>query len=306
MIEFRHFQTLIALAEAGNMARAAERIHLTQSALSHQIKGMEETYGTPLFVRKTNPLRWTPPGERLVALAYDVTRAIDDAERDIVRLLEGTSGELRIAVECHSCFDWLMPSMDRFRERWPEVEMDLVSGFHPDPVALLEENRAELVIVSHRQKRANVRFFPLFSYVQPALIARDHPLLKKKYLTATDFANETLITYPIPDERMDLMRQVLKPANIDPPRRTAMLTVAILQLVASKRGIATLPSWAIMPYLESGYIRAMPITKNGLRCNLYAAVRSSSEEVSYLKEFIHLMRDVSQKSLKDITLLDLD
>jgi len=304
MIDLRHFQTLISLAESGNMAKAAKRIYLTQSALSHQLKAVEDHYGVPLFIRKSSPLRWTPVGERLVALAYDVTRAISDADRDIARLQEGKAGELRIAVECHSCFDWLMPSMDVFREHWPEVEMDLVSGFHPDPVGLLEENRSDCVIVSQKQKREGVCFLPLFHYVQPALLAKNHRLLKKSHLTARDFANETLITYPIPDERMDLMRQVLQPANVDPPRRTVMLTVAILQLVASGRGIATLPAWAIKPYLDRDYVVTKPITKKGLHCKLYAAIRESSTHTAYMEDFIKTTRDVSVRELDDLELLD--
>ena len=304
MIELRHFQTLIALAESGNMAKAAKRIHLTQSALSHQIKAIEDHHGEALFARKSSPLRWSPIGERLVALAYDVTRTIADADRDLARLKEGKSGELRIAVECHSCFDWLMPSMDVFRDHWPEVEMDLVSGFHPDPVGLLEENRADLVIVSQRHKREGVVFLPLFHYAQPALLAKDHPLLRKSHLTARDFAKETLITYPIPDERMDLMRQVLQPAGVNPERRTAMLTVAILQLVASRRGIATLPAWAIQPYLDRNYVATLPITKKGLQCKLYAAIRDTSAQSAYMKEFIETMRKVSIRDLEDIELLE--
>lgn len=304
MPEVRQLQTLIALAETGNMARAAKRLHLTQSALSHQIKGLEDDYATLLFLRKTNPLRWTPVGARLVALSYDIIRAITDTERDIARLLEGKSGELRIAVECHSCFDWLMPSMDVFREHWPEVEMDLVSGFHPDPIGLLDDNRSDLVIVSQTQKRPGITYLPLFQYFQPVLMANDHPFLKKTHLTARDFAQETLITYPIPDERMDLMRQVLQPAGVDPVRRTAMLTVAILQLVASRRGLTTLPAWTIQPFLDRKYISQRPITRNGLRCKLYAAVRESTARMAYMQDFIQTVRQLAQRDLKNIELLN--
>jgi LysR family transcriptional regulator for metE and metH len=148
--------------------------------------------------------------------------------------------ELRIAVECHSCFDWLMPSMDAFREHWPRVELDLVSGFHADPVGLLGENRADLVIVSHAQKRDGVSFHPLFSYEVLALVSRHHPLARKLFVTASDFKNETLVTYPIPDDRLDLVRDVLQSAKVNPERRKTELTVAILQLVASGRGVAAL------------------------------------------------------------------
>lgn len=300
MLELRHLETLVALAETGSMAAAATRISLTQSALSHQLKALEAHYGCVLFERKTSPLRWTPTGERLVALAYDLDRRINDANREIARLLEGKAGQLRIAVECHSCFDWLMPSMDRFRENWDEVEMDLVSGFHPDPVELLAENRADLVIVSRKQNRAGTDFHPLFGYLMPAILGKKHPLAKKQHLTARDFANETLITYPIPDERLDLIRQVLGPAKVTPERRSATLTEAILQLVASDRGISALPAWAIQRYLDREYVIGRPVTAKGLRCELYAATTSSGSQKAYLQEFLHIMKETCFRQLKEI------
>lgn len=304
MLELRHFETLVALAETGSLASAANRVHLTQSALSHQIKALESHYGCTLFERKTSPLRWTPIGERLVALAYDVDRRIADTNREVARLLEGKSGQLRIAVECHSCFDWLMPAMDVFRDNWDEVEMDLVSGFHPDPVELLGENRADLVIVSRKKKRAGIDFHPLFAYYMPAIVGKRHPLVKKKFLTASDFADETLITYPIPDERLDLVRQVLGPAKIDPERRTATLTEAILQLVASGRGLAALPAWAIQRYLDREYVIGKPITRSGLRCELYAATTRSGSQTAFMSDFVETMRDVSFRQLQGIEPLD--
>lgn len=300
MLELRHLHTLVALAETGSLAAAASRIHLTQSALSHQVKALEEHYGSALFERKTTPLRWTPVGERLVALAYDIDRRIADANREVARLLEGRAGQLRIAVECHSCFDWLMPSMDVFRENWEEVEMDLVSGFHPDPVELLKENRADLVIVSRKKRHQGIDFHPLFRYRMPAILGRKHRLAGKSHLTARDFAGETLITYPIPDERLDLVRQVLGPAKVEPERRTATLTEAILQLVASGRGIAALPAWAIQRYLDREYVIGRPIGKNGLWCELYAATTVTGSSTAYMADFIKTMRDVCFRQLRGI------
>ena len=153
MLELRHLRTVQTLAEAGNLSRAAQRLHLTQSALSHQVRALEAHYGAALFERKSVPLRLSVAGQRLLALAREVDAQVAAAERDVARIAQGNSGTLRIAVECHSCFDWLMPSMDAFRERWPEVELDLVGGFHADPMGLLGADRADLVIVSKAQPR---------------------------------------------------------------------------------------------------------------------------------------------------------
>ena len=135
-LELRHLRTLLALKETGSVSMAAKRVYLTQSALSHQIKLMEEQFGLPLFERKSNPLRFTAAGDRLIRLANEILPKVVDAERELARVKHGDAGQLRIAVECHTCFDWLMPAMDEFRQHWSLVELDIVSGFHTDPVGL--------------------------------------------------------------------------------------------------------------------------------------------------------------------------
>ncbi len=300
MIDVRQLRSLIAIAETGNLSRAAQRLSLSQPALSHQMKLWEDQLGAELFERKSQPLKLSPVGQRLLATAYDTDRLLRQAERDVVRILEGVCGQLRMAVECHSCFDWLMPSMDEFREGWPEVEMDLVSGFHPDPVGLLLEERADLVIVSRATPRAGVVYHPLFKYEVLALMAHRHPLAEKSCLQARDFARETLVTYPIPDERIDVIREVLKPAGIEPARRTTELTVAILQLVASMRGIAAMPGWAVQPYLDRDYVASRPIRKNGLFANLYAATTREAATTPYMMEFLSIMKRVSFNTLKGV------
>ncbi len=300
-LELRHLRTLSAIAETHSLSKAAARLHLTQPAVSHQVKALEDLYALPLFERKTMPLKLTPAGQRLLLLARALEQQVAEAERDLARIADGRVGQLRIAVECHSCFDWLMPSMDAFRERWPEIEMDLVSGFHADPVGLLHEDQADLVIVSHALKRPNTTFHPLFRYEVSALLAREHALAAKPYLVARDFAKETLVTYPIPDDRIDVLREVLIPARIDPAkRRTAMLTVAILQLVASRRGIAAMPRWAVQPFLDREYVVARPIGKRGLQSALYAATTDEVAKTAWMRDFLEIMRRVSFASLQGI------
>lgn len=301
MLEIRHLHALIALSETGNLSKAGRRLHLSQPALSHQIKTIEAHLGIALFERKSNPLRLSPSGERLLGTAYEVVKTLRQCERDVARIAEGKAGQLRIAVECHSCFDWLMPAMDQFRVAWPEVEMDLVSGFQPDPTGLLAEDQADLVIVSKAAARKDIVHHPLFRYEVLALLAHKHPLTRKSHLTAQDFAKETLLTYPIPDDRIDIVREVLGPAGVNPVRRTAMLTVAILQLVASQRGIAAMPGWAVQPYLEKDYVASRPVRRSGVQANLYAATTRLLSHSAYMREFIATMRKVSFSTLKGIS-----
>ncbi|WP_165089210.1 LysR family transcriptional regulator [Neisseria yangbaofengii] len=305
IIELRHLKTLLALEETGSVSLAAKRVFLTQSALSHQIRALENYYDTPLFERKSTPLRFTPAGERLLQLARDLMPQVATAERDLAQIIEGEAGELRVAVECHTCFDWLMPAMGEFRPLWPQVELDIVSGFHVDPVGLLLQHRADVAIVSEAEPQTGITYFPLFSYEMVGICAKDHPLNHKNIWEAEDFSDETLITYPVPDDMLDLVKKVLKPKGINPPRRHSELTIAIIQLVASRRGIAALPYWTVMPYLEKGYVTSCKITSDGLRSELYAAMRTEDVHKSYIDNFCQIVRDRSFADLSGLSVLEM-
>jgi LysR family transcriptional regulator for metE and metH len=297
ILELRHLQTLLALVETGTVSGAAARLFLTQSAVSHQIKQLEEHYGASLFERKTRPLRLSAAGQRLHTLAETLLKLVREAERDMARIASGEAGQLRIAVECHTCFDWLMPAMDRFREHWPEIELDLVSGFHADPLALLLDNRAELVVASEPEPRKGIAFHPLFRFEIVGLVSRQHPYAPKDFLEPEDFAGETLISYPVPEDMLDIVRKVLKPQGIESKRRTAELTVAILQLVASRRGLAALPRWTVQSYLERDYVLAKPIGRKGLWSELYAATPEAMTASAYLLDFLDTVRSESFRNL---------
>lgn len=290
MLEIRHLRTLTAIAEAGTISRAADRVHLTQSALSHQLKALESHYGVPMVSRDGQSVKLTEPAQRLVQLAQTLFGEIQAAERDVAKIAAKPVGTLRIALECHTCFEWLMPVMDSFRTSWPQVELDLVSGFHPHPLALLTEGKADMVIGTERKARRNLVYHPLFRFEILAVLPTDHALRAKPFLSAPDFAGETLITYPVPEERIDLIRYVLKPEGIHPERRTTELTIAILQLVASRRGLAALPSWGISNHLRYGYVISKRIGKKGLWNDLYGITTKKVARQPFIREFLDTAR----------------
>lgn len=300
ILELRHLRTLMALQETGSVSRAAKRVHLTQSALSHQIKTLQEHYGLSIVQRRGQSVELTDAGKNLVTLAEKVLEEIQATERGLAKLSQQTSGSLRIALECHTCFDWLMPLMDAFRQNWPDVELDLVSGFHSDPVKLLEEGGADVVIGSECKPRRGIVHHPLFRFEILAVLAPEHPLRGKRILHAADFAGLTLITYPVPEDRIDLILQVLKPAGIHPQRRTAELTVAILQLVASRRGVAALPSWGIKSYVDHDYVIARRIGSSGLWSDLYVSTLKETASRPYLRDFLTTSRNTCFATLDGI------
>jgi LysR family transcriptional regulator for metE and metH len=304
MIEVRHLRSLLAIEQAGKLAPAAAQVHLSASALSHQIRVLESHYGLALFERSPRQgLRFTPAGQRLLALARQVAAAVGDAERDLARLQGDTRGELRIALECHTCFDWLMPVMTEFRRRWPEVEVDLVAGFHPEPLALIREGKADLVIGSMPKARRPYHVAPLFRFEILVVLPVDHPLSRRRRLEAHDLAGETLITYPVPEPRIDLIREVLAPAGIRLPRRTAELTIAILQLVASRRGIASLPNWGVKSHVDHDEVVAKRIGARGLWSELHAVAPRALGDRAYLHDFVAIVRDTCAAQLDGIELL---
>ncbi len=275
MIEIRHLRSLKAIAESGKLANAAERVHLTQSALSHQIRAIENHYEITLFERTAQGLRFTPVGERL--------------------------------LECHTCFDWLTPVIDAFRRTWPEVELDLVAGFHSDPWGLIKEGKADIVIGGLPDSTPAPAYQALahqalFKFEIVAVLPNEHVLHKKPYLQAADFSDETLITYPVPEERIDLIRHVLSPAGIKVTRRTSELTIAIMQLVASRRGLAALPSWGVQSYIEHEYVIAKSIGKHGLWSELYATALPDLMLKPYVMDFVSIIRTTCLKHLKAIQL----
>lgn len=303
MIEIRHLRSLVAIAESKNLSAAAERVHLTQSALSHQLRALETHYDAPLFERGRQGLRATKAGERLLELARDVLARIGDAERDLTRLKEDGRGELRIVLECHTCFDWLMPVIGEFRRRWPQVEVDLVAGFHAAPLALLRSGKSDLVIGSELPKGRDYVATPLFRFEILLVLPLEHSLRNRRRIEAVDLAGETLITYPVPPSRIDFIRDVLEPAGVKLERRTAELTVAILQLVASNRGIAALPSWGVKSYVDHDYVIAKRIGARGLWSSLHAVTLRRNANRRYVQDFVQVVREQCAASLDGIELL---
>jgi LysR family transcriptional regulator for metE and metH len=304
MLDLRHLRSMLAIAQSPTLGNAAARLHLTQSALSHQIRAMETHYGLALFERQPRGLRLTLAGNRLVTLARSVLPQVEDAQRDLTRLQSDTRGEMRIALECHTCFDWLMPVMDEFRRRWPEVEVDLVAGFHSDPLGMLREGRADVVIGSAPRKRRTYVVRPLFRFEILLVIPNEHRLRRKRFIVARDLLDETLITYPVPEARIDLIREILTPAGMRLERRTAELTVAVLQLVASRRGIAALPNWGVKNYVEHEYVLAKHIGRKGLWSELHATAPKVLADKLYFNDFVSIVRSSCEADLEGIELLD--
>ncbi len=301
MLEIRHLETLCAIRDAGSLQEAAERLHVTQSALSHQLRDLEVRLKTPLLNRRTRPARLTTAGLRILALADEILPQVKATERELQRLAAGRTGRLHLAIDCHSCFQWLMPALDAFRHDWPDVELDLSAAFSFAPLPALVRGDLDVVVTSDPQAIEAVEYVPLFRYELVLAVAAANPLAQYKYIEPYQLADQVLITYPVERQRLDVFTAFLDPASVEPAAlRKAELTPIIAQLVASQRGVAALPNWALTEYLDQSWLRLCHLGTQGVWRTLYAAVRSEDVQADYLQAFIKQARDTCFKTLTGI------
>ncbi|MDZ7670176.1 MAG: LysR family transcriptional regulator [Gammaproteobacteria bacterium] len=306
-VELRHLRTLVALRDTGSLVEAAERVFLTQSALSHQLKDLETRLGCSLFIRKTRPVRFTTSGQRLLKLADEVLPLVHGAERDLARLAGGEAGRIFMAIECHSCFEWLLPAIDRYREAWSDVELDIASGFHFAPLPALGRGDLDLVITADPIDDPGFAYLPLFSYEAQLAVARDHRLAERPWIEPEDLTRETLISYPVDRERLDIFKQFLDPAGVEPGGiRNAELTTMMVQLVASGRGVVCLPNWALHEYRQRDYVLVKSLGEEGVWPTLYAAVRRDQQAAPFIQGFVEVAKQTCFDNLVGIVTAETD
>ena len=290
-IEFRHLRTIKAIHEEGGLAKAADSLFITQSALSHQIKGLEEQAGVELFIRRSKPMRLSPAGMKMLKLAEEVLPRVAALEEDFSGLRAGKSGRLHIAIECHACFDWLLPVLEAFRKTWPDVDVDIRPGLQFEALPALVRQDVDLVVSSDPEDLADVEFSPLFDYEPVFVCAADHPLADRTWVDAHDFADQTLITYPVDRARLDVFSQLLFPAGVEPQAvRQVELSAVILLLVASGRGVAVLPDWVVRDVGATGSIVTKPLTEAGVTRRLYGATRAEDTGKPFMSHVLKLCR----------------
>lgn len=300
-LELRHLRTIRAIHQAGGLARAADLMNMTQSALSHQVAGLEAQVGMELFVRRSKPMTLSAAGIRMLRAAERILPEITALEEEFRALQAGKTGRLHIAIQCHACFDWLFPVLELFRHAWPEVDVDIRAGLAFDSFPALLREEVDLVISSNPEPLSGITFNPLFDYHPMFIASSQNPLAAKAVIEAEDFRDQTLITYPVPRDKLDVFTELLTHAKIEPrAQRPVELTAVILMLVGSNRGVAVLPDWVLRDVKSNAdYVtrplapppgKTDPITKR-----LYAATRQEDAAKPYIGHFLKLGRSEAVK-----------
>lgn len=287
MIERSHLEILQAVEQEGSMTAAAEALCLTQSALSHSMKKLEQQLGTRLWVREGRQLRPTQAGETLLSLANRLLPQFEHAETLVSQLARGQRGTLRIGMECHPCYQWLLKVVGPYLEQWPGVDVDVKQRFQFGGIGALFGYDIDVLVTPDPLYRKGLVYEPVFDYEQVLVVGRDHPLAGKAHVLPADLEEETLITYPVAPERLDIYALFLAPAHSSPARhKTIETTDIMLQMVAAGRGVAALPRWLVAEYAPRIPVHPVKLGPEGIHKQIFLGLRERDGSVDYLQAFM--------------------
>jgi LysR family transcriptional regulator, regulator for metE and metH len=290
-LEIRHLKLVAAIADTGSITRAGNRLHLTQSALSHQLRDAEEQLGVQLFERSSGKMTLTSAGERLLQSARSVLAELDRAELDIRKNGASARGLIRMSTQCTTVYHWFPPRLIAFQKQFPEVEVQLVIEATNNPFEALLEGKLDLAIISDPIRNRKIRYTPLFEDDFIVIVPPGHRLAEKAFVAAEDLAEENILIYP-PKEESTILTEILNPAGIRPRKvQEVMLTETIIEMVIGGLGIAGLARWAVGPQLASGALIGLPLKPPGFRWSWSVAQLRANRPPAYIQEFIRILSE---------------
>jgi LysR family transcriptional regulator for metE and metH len=293
MMEIRHLKLIKAIVEEGSITKAIDRLFLTQSALSYQLKEAEHHLGTKIFLRVNKKMILTRAGEKLYAAANDILNQLQSTEQEIKKMVFGESGDIRISTECYSSYHWLPSVVKQFQLLYPNVEVKLVTEATHYPLQKLQAGDLDIAITSDPVESNTIRYIELFQDEMMAVVADNHAWTKKKYVIAEDFADQHLLIHSLPLETVTVHQLILKPAGVTPKKITPLpLTEASIEMVKADMGIMVMAKWALQPYLKNSNLVAIKIGRSGLKRKHYVATMADgSKPPAYFTHFIDFLRN---------------
>lgn len=291
MIERIHLSLIREVDRRGSLTAAADVLCLTQSALSHTVKKLEQQLGTPVWTREGRSLRLTQAGRYLLALSERVLPQLEHAERLMHEYARGERGTLRIGMECHPCYQWLLKVVDPYLAAWPEVDVDVKQRFQFGGLKALHGYEIDLLVTPDPLFKPGLNFVPVFDYEQVLVVAAGHPLAGRSHAEPADLSNDVLITYPVDLERLDIYNQFFLPAGCAPrQRKTIETTDIMLQMVASGRGVAALPRWLVDEYAGRMAVAPVRLGQDGVFKQIFLGTREVDAGTAYLEAFVDIAR----------------
>ena len=286
MLDRIHLSIVQEVERQGSLTAAAGVLHVTQSALSHSMKKLEQQLGTEIWLREGRSLRLTQAGQYLLAVANRVLPQLNLAEERLQQFAQGERGSLRIGMECHPCYQWLLKIVSPYLAAWPDVDVDVKQKFQFGGIGALFGYEIDLLVTPDPLNKSGLVFEPVFDYEQVLVVAGNHPLAKEEYVKPRQLVSEVLVAYPVPVDRLDIYSMFLTPACVTPKRHKPIETTDImLQMVASGRGLAALPRWLVLEY-DTMNLVPVRLGKKGISKHIYLGVREADTGIDYLRAFI--------------------
>jgi LysR family transcriptional regulator for metE and metH len=291
-LERTHLAIVQEVEKQGSLTAAANVLCVTQSALSHSMKKLEQQLGTAIWLREGRSLRLTQAGQYLLAVANRVLPQLTLAEGRLRQFAQGERGTLRIGMECHPCYQWLLKVVSPYLAAWPDVDVDVKQKFQFGGIGALFGYEIDLLVTPDPLFKPGLKFEPVFDYEQVLVVARDHKLAKAPYVKPQQLMNEVLITYPVATDRLDIYNQFLLPVGVTPKRhKTIETTDIMMQMVGSGRGVAALPRWLVQEYASKVDVVPIRLGPNGIAKQIFLGARETDLGIDYLQAFIELARE---------------
>ena len=289
-LDSRHLRLIAEVARAENVTRAADRLNVTQSAVSHQLRELEDKLGTALFIRSGRRMLPTAAGRLLADAATNVLGTIGDIEHKVSQLARNIAGELRVSAHCHTGYHWLPALVEGLRRRYPAFEVRISPEFTLNPIAALLDAKLDLAIMNDDSDDRRVRYYELFDDEHVAIVDPAHRWAARAFVTPEELVSEQLYLYSRSIDDSFLVQKVLKPAGIPLQRVTYLqLTEGILEMVKAGMGVSVLPRWSIVNVIASGEIKPIRITKSGVFRKWFAATLRNVAPTPFMEEFIRLL-----------------
>lgn len=290
-LERIHLEIVHAVAQQGTLTAAAEKLHLTQSALSHAVRKLEDHLGLAIWHREGRSLRLTQAGEYLLAAANRLLPQLAYTEERLRQFAQGERGSLRIGMECHPCYQWLLKIVSPYLAQWLDVDVDVKQKFQFGGIGALFGYEIDMLVTPDPLYKPGLTFEPVFDYEQVLVVCSQHPLRGAEYVLPKQLSDETLITYPVAIERLDIYNLFLTPAGIAPKRHKIIETTDImLQMVASGRGVAALPRWLVEEQSAKFDVIPLRLGRRGVKKQIFLGFREADADIDYLQAFVNLAR----------------
>ena len=265
-LDSRQLLAFSALARCQSFTRAAKELYLTQSAISHAIKALEEEVGSRLVDRAGRRVLLTQAGEQFLRHTERILREMDAARSGLDALSRWGHGRLRVGASTTAC-QYLLPTVLReFTQSFPKCGITVEPGDHAQQVELLQANRIDLAIMLEPETTGEFEFVPLFTDELRFLTSPLHPWAKERHLIRETLEAETLVLYNKASYTFRLVNEYLRAEHVSFGHYIELGSMdAIKELVKIGVGVGVLAPWIARAELEAGALVDFPLGRKRLR-----------------------------------------